>query len=325
VAPALAAALVGSAFAHAPKYVRFNYERQEGAAACPDASALQTGVAARLGYDPFRELAEDRLHATIRSAGSMLEARIEMMDAQGNLMAERKLVSRQRDCSELASSIELAISIAIDPMGKAQASPPSDTGSPPSIPTVPEPAHKPDPPAPVAASTPTGPSESTSPPMTGRLALALVGGFRSAPSPSVGMAIGAALRRGSVSLGLDARADLPAASSLRVGEVSSSLYLASLMPCAHYRVAAGCVLAAAGAQHVAGHNLVDARSATAPYLAFGARLGADLPLSPHMALTFYGDLIAPVTHMSLLVGSSTVWKTPALAFALGLGVAAIIP
>ena len=111
------------AYAEVPRQVQLDYERQDGAAACPDATTIRAGVAARLGYEPFAEQAEDHLRATIRQSGHTLEALIEMRDSQGHLKAERRLFSRQRDCSELASSVELAISIAIDPMGLPMVSP----------------------------------------------------------------------------------------------------------------------------------------------------------------------------------------------------------
>jgi hypothetical protein len=322
--PALAilTALGGPAGAQAPKHVRLDYQRQEGAAICPDASAIQAGVAARLGYEPFRDDAEDQLRATIRQNGSLLEARIEMTDARGNVTAERRLVSRRRDCGELASSVALAISIAIDPMGQVHAPSASDPASPP--PPLTSPAQAP-PQTSTRVSAQASPSPEPSLPVSERLALALVGGLGSAPSPSLGIQISGALRRGPFSLALDLRADLPASSSLQVGEASSSLYLASLAPCLHYRAAAACALASAGAQRVAGHNLIDSRSATDPYLAFGARLAADFPVSARLLVALHGDASIPVTRVSLLVDDAAVWKTPVLVFALGLGVAVIFP
>src|SRR5512142_2782645 len=62
----LALAPSASIAAEVPRTVQLEYERQEGAAQCPDDAAVRTGVAARLGYDPFRANADDHLRATIR-------------------------------------------------------------------------------------------------------------------------------------------------------------------------------------------------------------------------------------------------------------------
>ena len=81
----------------------------------PDGEAIQSGVAARLGYDPFDTHAERRILATVQRDGRALAARVQAFDAGGKLEAERRLVARRGDCAELAASIELAITITIDP------------------------------------------------------------------------------------------------------------------------------------------------------------------------------------------------------------------
>ena len=125
---ALALCLTGSAVAQVPRQVRFEYARQDGAGACPDLATIQAGVAARLGYEPFSDRGSDLVRATIHQAGRGLEAHIEMIDPGGGLKAERRLVSHQRDCAELASSVELSISIAIDPFRLSSTLPVSGTG-----------------------------------------------------------------------------------------------------------------------------------------------------------------------------------------------------
>jgi hypothetical protein len=308
-----------------PTFVRFAYERGEGLGGCPDQAAIQLGVAARLGYDPFRPDAADLLRASIVLGASGLEARIAMTDGQGQLKAERRLLSRQRDCAELASSVELAISIAIDPLsqGRARATTTVPTQAPADAvaPAEPEVAHAVEP---GPASNP-DPVVASGPPLSKRMSLAAVGAIGAAPSPNVGLLAGAGVRRGWWSVAVEARADWPASTGLRTGEASSALYLATLVPCVHHGSLAACALASAGAQRVAGHGLVQARGATDVYAALGGRLGADVPLSAHLALTVHGDVTAPVTRMHVLVDEGTVWTSPALAVALGLGVAAIFP
>jgi hypothetical protein len=91
--------------------------------------SFRAGVAARLGYEPFGDRAELLVSATVDRAGRVLEAKIEIAGADGKSTAERKLTSRQSDCLELASAIELAISIVVDPPAIPGASPAARTAT----------------------------------------------------------------------------------------------------------------------------------------------------------------------------------------------------
>jgi len=309
------------ALADAPRIVRLEYERQTGATTCPDDVVIRAGVAARLGYEPFRDRAQDRLRATIRQVGHGLEARIELVDAQGNLKAARRLTSRNRDCSELASSVELAIAIAIDPMG-----------SPPPPEVTPSPVGG-DASSPVlrrrAASDKT-PASSPSPAparrsLSSQAEVGLVSGWGSAPSFGIGFTVGCALVGEGWSAAMEGRVDLPSSMALRAGEASARLLVASVVPCLRLGMAGACVLVTGGARQVAGDGLDHARHATVPYLAFGGRLSAALPVSKRAALALHGDVTAPVTKIRLEVDDDTVWTSPAVAVAFGLGVAIMFP
>jgi hypothetical protein len=298
-----------SAWAQAPRQVRLEYARQDGADACPDVAAIQAGVAARLGYEPFDDRAVEVVSATIQPSGHGLEARIALTDAKGSPKAERRLVSRQHDCAELASSVELAISIAIDPFRLG----PTPAGQV-ATPDVP---HLVSSNEPVAASKPR--------PLAYQVGAEMVGGIGAAPSRTFGLAAGVGVRRGDLSLGLEGRADLPASTSLRVGEASTALLVASLVPCAHVGRLATCALFSAGALRAAGHGLVDSRTVTLPYAALGARVALAIPVTARWSLALHGDVTAPLTASKLAVDGATVWTSPILSAALGLGVAATFP
>ncbi|MBN2573208.1 MAG: hypothetical protein JXP73_01465 [Deltaproteobacteria bacterium] len=307
--------------AGAPRFVRLDYERQAGAASCPEEAVIRAGVAARLGYEPFRERARDRLRATIRQAGQGLEASIELFDARGNLKAARRLTSRNRECSELASSVELAIAIAIDPMGSPVpaevAAAPEGGGA-----AAPAPGRQ----AAADESQALGPGPAPEGrPLSWRAQVGAVGGWGAAPSFGIGFAAGGALEGERWSVGIEGRVDLPSAMSLRVGEASAGLLVASLVPCLRLGAASACALATGGARQVAGDGLDHARHATVPYLAFGGRLAAALPVSQRAALALHGDISAPVTKIRLKVDDEVVWTSPAVAVALGLGIALAFP
>jgi len=139
------------------------------------------------------------------------------------------------------------------------------------------------------------------------------------------VAAGASLRGGGLSLGLEGRADLPASTSLRVGEASTALLVASLVPCVHLRTVATCALVTGGALRAAGRGLVDPRQVTLPYAALGARLAVAIPFTARLSLALHGDLSAPITKTELQVDGAAVWTAPILSVALGLGVAATFP
>jgi hypothetical protein len=306
IGQAFALALLWSAPARAdvPRPVRLDYERH--LAACPDAAAIRAGVRSRLGYDPFSDQANDCMRVTIRESGRVLEARIELADAQGKLRALRRLVSRNRDCAELASSVELAMAIAIDPLVSTAAPP---VAKPPTSGARAEPATSP-----------------SSPPLATRVEAGIIGAAGWLPAANLGVRAGVGLQGEVLSLGIEARADLPATKSLRVGEASAWLLVGSLVPCVHARVVSACALATAGALHVAGKGgLVSPRQATLPYLGFGLRLAGALPITEKLSLALHGDVTAPITETKLTVDDDVVWHSPTVAMNLGLGVAFRFP
>jgi len=125
---------------------------------------------------------------------------------------------------------------------------------------------------------------------------------------------------------IEASVHLPAAKSLRVGEAGAWLLAGSLVPCMHARPVSVCALATAGALRVAGQGgLVATRQATLPYLGFGVRAAASLPVTARAALTLHGDVTAPVTETKLTVDKDVVWTSPSVAITLGIGVAYRFP
>lgn len=219
--------------------------------------------------------------------------------------------------------MELAISIAIDPVAGTRPKPAPE--QPITTPPPPEPAA----PAPIIVYRPS-PPPATHPPETrppsvptviGASAGA-VGAFRAAPATTLGVTVQASLRRGAVSAGLEGRADLPVAATLRMGEVRTSLLTGSLVPCWHARVFAACILVAGGAMRASGHDLVDAQHVTVPFLAAGGRIAVELPTSGPLFVRLHADVLAPLTETVLRVSGTAVWSSPPVSAALGLAVGA---
>jgi hypothetical protein len=78
------------------------YERQRGAEQCPDEAELRDAVSARLGYVPFRDEAPQHVRTVIRGERGGLLATVDVFDAVGELVGQREIRSRTRDCEELA-------------------------------------------------------------------------------------------------------------------------------------------------------------------------------------------------------------------------------
>jgi hypothetical protein len=315
--------------------VRLDYERKDGASACPDAAAVASSVGERLGYEPFDAAAPDTVKVTVSKKDRGLQARIEMLGSDGKAKAERVLSSRRSDCTDLAGTMVLAIAIAIDPF-RATAPPPVTADPPPRPPA--EPTTIPEPPPPreteretipsivvVAPPPPPPPAESPRRPIVARAAAGLVGGIGSAPVRNLGMTVGVGVGRGDLSIDLEGRADLPASVPLQVGKVSTSLLVASLVPCVHWRIVAGCGLLTGGALRAAGHGLVDSRQVTDPYLAIGARIALETKVAGKLYANAHADASAPLITTELRVGGEELWTTPPLSFLAGLGLGVAFP
>jgi hypothetical protein len=337
---ALSAALVGivglAAIAEAapiaPRTVRLTFVLGAGAGACPDEDVVRAGVAARLGYEPFDERAEMHVIATVTRIGLNLEAHIEIVDASGAVTAERKLSSPGRDCAELASAVEFAVSIAVDPAAGARPRAPiaaEPAPAPTAVPAPPSPA----PPRPPVQPPPPQVIEVVREPATVmpavstvlQVTVGVVGAVASAPAAAMGGMVQVAARRAAFSLGVDGRADLPASARLRTGMVQAGLLTAAIVPCWHMRILSGCLLGRAGVMRAAGVGLVEAKNATSPFVALGARVGVAIPLGESFFVAVHASVLAPLTETVLRVSGETVWTSPPVGGELALGMGARFP
>jgi hypothetical protein len=328
VAPLLVAGITTTALAAPTRSARFKYSRSAGASDCPEAEVLRAGVAARLGYEPFDDHADLIVSATVNRTGRTFEARIEIAGAEGRSVAERKLVSRESDCLELASAMELAISIAIDPFAGSRPRP-----APPPAPVPTAVAPPPPPPSPqvivVRELAPSAPPPLPVP-IVFQVRLGALGAVGSTPGAAVGGNVQASAHRGSFSLGLEARGDLASTTTLysngaQVGAFDTSLLMGSLVPCASRGLFEGCALLSAGVIRASARDLQMPQQVNAPYLAVGARVGVEIPLGSILSAGVHGDVLAPTTETVLRVSGQAVWTTPSISGALGLTMGARFP
>jgi hypothetical protein len=134
---ALGAAISSVAEARASEHARAQL-RYEGPESCPNESELRQEVLARLGYDPFDNEAPRVVTTVIRRTDGRFVATVTVREENGVVRTREPLVSTATRCDELAASVVLAMSIAIDPMSLTR--PPA--APPPAAPTS-EPAAPP--------------------------------------------------------------------------------------------------------------------------------------------------------------------------------------
>ena len=265
--------------------------REAGADACPDQPSLRAAIAARLGRDAFAPRRKPKepsarppthVEVRFRAVDGILIAHVELREGQGPVRA-RDVTSTSLDCVELAEATSLALGIAIDPVGPPP--PPAPVSEPPPrVILVPGPPQRIEVPAP-----PPPPSK-----LSLRVAADGVIAFGTAPAPAFGASLEVDARWRSVSIGLEGRA--LASTSLEAaggGTVSSSLLLASLVPCAHFGLARFCGLASLGALQGRGAGVAAPERDTTPFAALGGRVGVEVPLlHSRFSAGVHGDIAA---------------------------------
>jgi hypothetical protein len=325
----LVAGLLGAAAANAgPVAVHLVYNRGAGAERCPSQAELQEGVIARLGRDPFWGRGARPVWITISRSGTQLVATIAAQPEDGGAAQVRAVTSRHNDCAELASTVELALAIAIDPA--ALDGPPSNNPSDAAerlLPPSPSPHPIASPPeasqhsAEVTAEATKIPGRANAPSARDRhwfvgAELLLSAGIAPNPAPGFALALGA--RRGDWSLTLEGRADYPTEVPALNGAVAAAPILAAAVPCRHLRWLAACAVVTGGAlRGSARGNLLDAHAEVTPYCAAGARVAAELPFGARFALGAHLDLLATLTPTHLEVAQYEAWRTPPVSGTLG--------
>jgi len=220
----------------------------------------------------------------------------------GARTGERRLASQRADCAELASAMELALSIAIDPLSMARE---PESSAP--VPRVTEREA-------VVVETP-APDRVTNwyldavPGTSGNVGETV--------APTLGFLAGVGLRSEHWSISLEGRADLPRSRSAGGGSIEAGPLAATLAPCVRRGPWGGCALASFEALRGAGHDLSNATQATSLFFSVGARALVEIPLQASLALRARADVTRPLTRTSLKVGGNDVWTSPPITVAIG--------
>jgi hypothetical protein len=131
---ALLAGVSARAQGSSPVGVHLSWVRGEGAEACPDAAAIETEVAARLGANPFRRAPTQFIEALATRQAESLQVTIAMRGPDGKLIGNRTLTSSSGDCRSVANAAALTIAILIDPDALMRPVTPPPAPPPPTVP-----------------------------------------------------------------------------------------------------------------------------------------------------------------------------------------------
>lgn len=312
--------LLGSRTAEAFPTAQLVYSRGAGTEACPDRDAVRTAVTNRLGYDPFDASSEKMIVARIVRESDQLRAEVELVDEHGARLGQRELSAPLDQCDDLLHAMALSISIAIDPeRAESVAEAPQEPGN------ATKDAHPPaiQAPAPVTEARPTRPAAKRDEPSNRfhwSVGFGPIVQLGVLPKLTVGGTAFGALRRDRWSLALEGELDLPVTTREQDVAVRSTSLALKLVPCGTWRTLIACQVTAVrwlGATGSASH--VGGRSSA---LAFGARLGIDLPVTAWLAARPYAEVLATPGPVRLLSDGREVWRTPLLSGALGIAAVA---
>jgi hypothetical protein len=317
-----ASVLVCSAASAAPT-AKLSYVRGEGAEACADEADLKKAVAARLGYDPFRVVADVSLSISVEKTNRRFRARIRLADSEGHERGARELTSKSDDCRDLTDTMALTVSIALDPTSLTRvpdASPPP----PPVEETVPEvalPEVQPKPelkvevkpePEPLAAK-PEAPIR-----FAFHASGHVVFGVAQAPAIGAGLRAGISYRRFEVNVG--GRFDAPVegetsqGGSLRIG-----LQGGSLAACGVLGPGVFCGTFSVASISAETRNVTTPRQERVLYLGAGLRAGLRIPIVPSIAIEPEAELNLPLIPFALQVNGKTVYELAPAAVRISVG------
>jgi hypothetical protein len=329
------AALVTARNAYGGASARLVYARAPEASSCPDEGALRSAVAARLGYDPFFPWAKQTVVVQVWRENRQYKARLQMIDEAGLSHGTRTLSSGQPSCSELFDAAALAISIAMDSLPKEEPPPADDSASATHSATsdstgtgrndalapapVPTPAS--------VATTPALESPSLTPPAGPALRVDLgvdvLGAAGVEPGPTVGGAAFAGLRARAASVSVELRGDAPAsaASASSPGRVRAWSLQVEVVPCARYRAASFCALGVLGQLHAVSTGITNPRADEGLFVATGARVGFDWPLSERLSLRTHLDATVDLRRAHMQISGNEAWTAPLVAGTAAAGLA----
>lgn len=292
--------------------VRLAYDNGARVEGCPDERGFRYALMAQFGYDPTEppQIADFEapplLRVTLSHRGTQLRAEASLVKASGGVAWSDQYQDRV-DCPTLIRNIALVIRIGIGVDAPSSASPSPG-------PTPPEPVI-----APVVVEPATRPEPTTSKGPRVQVGVKTGIAFGIAPAAAVGFGLQLGLRWSTLSLSLEGRGDLPAASDA-LG-VRTSLLAATLAPCAHigpYLAMCG-VLTVGSLRSAILAGAADSSPMRSAYVGAGGRLALELPFANRWIARLSGDLVGAALPTAVQVNWLERWHTPAVSGGPSLG------
>jgi hypothetical protein len=297
------ASVTARARADEPLRIRLVYEAP---AACPSRAELVEPIAARVGYAPLDDAADEGFAIRVVADGTRFRGTLEPLPPLAS--ATRSSAGPPRtfssvSCRELVESVALTMALYLDPLLGPRPPARAPVARPNVVAT---PWREPDPFEKDAPEAPPPPPRSRAWFVSG----AAVASVALGPALTLGPRVGVGVRGATFAVAIEGRADLPVASARARGlDVDASFVGASLVPCARRGVVFACLDAAAGRYEAVARG-PDLRSVAATFfLMGGARVGADVRLDERTRITAYVAGAAPFTPVRLLVANDPVWST----------------
>jgi len=293
------------------------------AAGCPSATRFEAVVVGRLGYDPFRADAPDRVTVRIETAGRTLEGGLEWHDATGGVIGAQTFPSRTGDCDELTRAMGFALALQIQLMAATA----GETRPPPAPPaaasaTVVAPA------PPVTSSPGTqievaGPRREDHPP--GPFVLVGAGASAGIGLASDPVALGrlfGTVQWSQVAVELAGEATAPSTTRRADGAgFSQEEFLASLAGCGVRSAWSLCAIGKLGELRVVGQGVDVPLTASGLMLQAGLRLTASHTIGHRTYIIGRAEGLGRLTQGTVTLDAMPVWSTPRFAALLGIDVA----
>jgi uncharacterized membrane protein len=289
---------------------------------CFDADDFKSIVIGRLGYEAFRDDAENHVHVRIAPHGRGFEGRIEWQNTEGKWIGERLLLSRNDSCLDLDRAMAFALALQIQLVAITQASPGK---SPPAQEKV-----EAGPPAPPVS--PSVPSENVTSaserraaePETGPAfaigAGALLGLGLSSTAAPLGRLF-ASLQWTHLSLELAAEAAWRTTTRRDDGAgFSQQVLLGDVAGCGILASWQACLLGKVGQVRVAGENVDSPASPSGSVVETGLRLAVTQALGRHAFVAAQVEGLVNVMLWRVTLDQVPVWTSPRFAGSLGINV-----
>jgi hypothetical protein len=320
------AALPGRANAATDTLVRLDYLADEPAG-CVGEEVLRRMVTDQLGHDPFRLDADKHVTIGITKTDTGFQGRIVWTEADERTVGERLLVSRSRDCREIAANVAFAVTLQLQLMERDGSKEPSvdvtntqqpspKTGDQATRERESAISQRPDVSAPAA-------------PAPGPAQPALVLAVGAGPAVGIGMApdatafgrlfVAARFRRVSGEIAADGSLPVTQREPDGTGVVVNALGFSGA-GCGHVSLISACALGRLGWIRAHGTGIAAPTASWGRFNELGVRLAGTREVG-RFIFSLHADGLFMLSRWNVLLNDAVVWNVPRVGGVLGLDVA----